>query len=66
MTFPVKMEKNLGEAYTIEPGSTATQGTGQTAEDTATGVAKAIPMTNQHPETTADLIQRWLQITQYK
>ena len=47
-------EANLGQDHTAEPDTTATQGTGQTAEGTAAGVAEAIQVTKKHLDTTTD------------
>ena len=51
---PDTKEAGLGQDCTVEQVITVAWGTHQTAEGTAIGVADAIPVTDQHPDTTTD------------
>ena len=47
-------EVNQGQDHTAEPCTTTTPGAGLAAKGTATRVAEAIPVIDQHPQTATD------------
>ena len=47
-------EVNPGHDHTAKADITANQGTGQTTEDTSTGIAEAITVKDPYPQTTTD------------